>query len=89
MTSFSTSERSVNGKPYFSSNFLLEAAGKKIIIDCGLYQGKAKEESENFTEFPYDVNEIDYIELVNDSAEKEIELNEHITEELDRLSLMT
>jgi len=52
-------------KTVTGSNFLLEGAGKKIIIDCGLYQGKAKEERENFTEFPFDVNEIDYMLLTH------------------------
>ena len=47
------------------SNFLLEGAGKKIIIDCGLYQGKAKEERENYADFTYDVNEIDYMLLTH------------------------
>ncbi len=47
------------------SNFLLEGAGKKIIIDCGLYQGKAKEERENYADFAYDVNEIDYMLLTH------------------------
>ena len=35
-------------KTVTGSNFLLEGAGKKIIIDCGLYQGKALEERENY-----------------------------------------
>ena len=52
-------------KTVTGSNFLLEGAGKKIIIDCGLYQGKAKEERENYTDFPYDVNEIDYMLLTH------------------------
>ena len=52
-------------KTVTGSNFLLEGAGKKIIVDCGLYQGKAKEERENFIEFPYDVNEIDYMLLTH------------------------
>ena len=47
------------------SNFLLEGAGKKIIIDCGLYKGKAKEERENYADFTYDVNEIDYMLLTH------------------------
>ena len=43
-------------KTVTGSNFLLEAAGKKIIVDCGLYHGKAKEERENYTDFPFNVN---------------------------------
>ncbi len=52
-------------KTVTGSNFLLEGAGKKIIIDCGLYQGKAKEERENYTDFPFNVNEIDYMLLTH------------------------
>ena len=38
-------------KTVTGSNFLLEGAGKKILVDCGLYQGKAKEERENYEDF--------------------------------------
>lgn len=52
-------------KTVTGSNFLLEGAGKKIIIDCGLYQGKAKEERENYEDFEFNVNEIDYMLLTH------------------------
>lgn len=52
-------------KTVTGSNFLLEGAGKKILIDCGLYQGKAKEESENYVDFPYNVDEIDFVLLTH------------------------
>ena len=52
-------------KTVTGSNILLEGAGKKIIIDCGLYQGKAKEERENYADFPFNVNEIDYMLLTH------------------------
>ena len=52
-------------KTVTGSNFLLEGAGKKIIVDCGLYQGKAKEERENYADFAYNVNEIDYMLLTH------------------------
>ena len=52
-------------KTVTGSNFLLEGAGKKIIVDCGLYQGKAKEERENYEDFAYNVNEIDYMLLTH------------------------
>ena len=29
------------------SNFLVEAAGKKFLVDCGMYQGKITEQLEN------------------------------------------
>lgn len=52
-------------KTVTGSNFLLEGAGKKIIVDCGLYQGKAQEERENYGDFPYNVNDIDYMLLTH------------------------
>ena len=52
-------------KTVTGSNFLLEGAGKKIIIDCGLYQGKAAEERENYADFAFNVNEIDYMLLTH------------------------
>ena len=58
--SFLGAARTVTG-----SNFLLEAAGKKIIIDCGLYQGKALEERENYEDFAYDVHDIDFMLLTH------------------------
>ncbi len=52
-------------KTVTGSNFLLEAAGKKIIVDCGLYQGKALEERENYEEFAYNVQDIDFMLLTH------------------------
>ena len=52
-------------KTVTGSNFLLEGAGKKIIVDCGLYQGKAKEERENYSDFLFDINEIDFMLLTH------------------------
>jgi metallo-beta-lactamase family protein len=43
------------------SSFLLEAAGKKILIDCGLFQGGRRLRARNFSEYAYDPTEIDYI----------------------------
>ena len=47
------------------SNFLVEAAGKKFLIDCGMYQGKITEELENSDPFLYDVSEIDFMLLTH------------------------
>ena len=38
-------------KTVTGSNFLVEGAGKKFIVDCGMYQGKAAQEMENSEEF--------------------------------------
>ena len=47
------------------SNFLVEAAGKKFLVDCGLYQGQAKEEEKNYTQFAYNPAEIDFMLLTH------------------------
>lgn len=52
-------------KTVTGSNFLVEGAGKKFLVDCGLYQGLNKEEIKNAEEFPFDVNEIDFMLLTH------------------------
>ena len=52
-------------KTVTGSNFLLEGAGKKILVDCGLYQGKALEERENYEDFDYNVQDIDFMLLTH------------------------
>lgn len=52
-------------KTVTGSNFLVEAGGKKFLVDCGMYQGKAALEMENSEEFLYDVNEIDFMLLTH------------------------
>ncbi len=47
------------------SNFLVEAAGKKFLVDCGMYQGKASLELENSDPFLYDVQDIDFMLLTH------------------------
>ncbi len=43
------------------SNFLLEADGKKILVDCGLTQGIKLADDINWTPFTYDPKEIDIL----------------------------
>ncbi len=52
-------------KTVTGSNFLVEAAGKKFLVDCGMYQGKATLEMENSEEFLYNVSEIDFMLLTH------------------------
>ena len=52
-------------KTVTGSNFLVEGAGKKFLVDCGLYQGGAKDEIKNNEPFPFDVNEIDFMLLTH------------------------
>ena len=52
-------------KTVTGSNFLVEGAGKKFIVDCGLYQGKATEEMKNEEDFLYDVKNLDFMLLTH------------------------
>ena len=47
------------------SNFLVEAAGKKFLVDCGMYQGKAELELENYRPFEFNPAEIDFMLLTH------------------------
>ncbi len=52
-------------KTVTGSNFLVEAAGKKFLVDCGMYQGQAQDEWENSAPFAFDVKEIDFMLLTH------------------------
>ena len=52
-------------KTVTGSNFLVEAAGKKFLVDCGMYQGSAEQEYENETPFAYNVEDIDFVLLTH------------------------
>lgn len=52
-------------KTVTGSNFLVEGAGKKFLIDCGLYQGGSKEEEKNDEPFLYNPKEIDFMILTH------------------------
>ena len=47
------------------SNLLVEGAGKKFLVDCGMYQGGDRDEMQNHEPFAYDVNEIDFMLLTH------------------------
>ena len=47
------------------SNYLIETESKKFLVDCGLFQGSAKEEERNYDEFAFNVNEIDFMLLTH------------------------
>ena len=47
------------------SNFLVEGAGKKFLVDCGMWQGKAEIEEENTEEFEFNPKEIDFVLLTH------------------------
>ena len=52
-------------KTVTGSNFLVEGAGKKFIVDCGLYQGNMELELRNDEDFLYDVHDIDFMLLTH------------------------
>lgn len=43
------------------SNFLLEVGKKKILVDCGLYQGEKIAEDENREDFSYNPKSVDFL----------------------------
>ena len=47
------------------SNFLIEGAQGKILIDCGIEQGKDYCESCSFDDFPYDVPSLDALVITH------------------------
>ena len=52
-------------KTVTGSNFLVEGAGKKFLVDCGLFQGQAADEAQNEMNFAFDVNDIDFMILTH------------------------
>jgi len=52
-------------KTVTGSNFLVEAAGKKFLVDLGMYQGQAKEIMLNTDSFLFEVDEIDFMILTH------------------------
>ena len=45
------------------SNHMIEVNGKKLLLDCGMYQGGYEEEAMNKEEFEFTPSDIDYIVL--------------------------
>lgn len=52
-------------KTVTGSNFLVEGAGKKFLVDCGMYQGKAEDEFQNEEPFDFNIDEIDFVLLTH------------------------
>ena len=52
-------------KTVTGSNFLVEGAGKKFMVDCGMYQGKITDELENEAPFMFNVQDIDFVLLTH------------------------
>ena len=47
------------------SNFLVEAAGKKFLVDCGMYQGHGNVEEKNYDDFAFNISDIDFMLLTH------------------------
>ena len=45
------------------SAYLLETSGSKILLECGLFQGRREEEKANSKPFPFDINALDCMVL--------------------------
>jgi len=58
--SFHGADREVTG-----SCHLIECAGKKILIDCGLFQGSRELDEDNGDEFDFDATAIDFLLLTH------------------------
>ena len=44
---------------------MVEVAGNKFLIDCGMFQGKMTDQMLNYDDFPFDVNDIDFMILTH------------------------
>ena len=58
--SFFGAARMVTGSCY-----KIEAAGKKFLVDCGLFQGSLTDEMLNYDDFPFSVSDIDFMILTH------------------------
>ena len=47
------------------SKYLVEAAGKKLLVDCGIFQGSQELSDRNFKPLPLDPKTIDYLVLTH------------------------
>ena len=52
-------------KTVTGSNYLVEAAGKKFLVDCGMWQGRKELEEENFQEFDFNPADLDFMLLTH------------------------
>ena len=47
------------------SKTLIEIAGRRILVDCGLFQGTSEDKARNWEQFPIDPSEIDAVVLTH------------------------
>ncbi len=51
------------------SNFLFTVGGKKILVDCGMFQGSPEDTLKNFDPFPYNPKDIDMLIVTHAHAD--------------------
>lgn len=44
---------------------MVEVAGKRFLVDCGMFQGKMTDQMLNYDDFPFDVTSIDFVILTH------------------------
>ncbi|MEG2348044.1 MAG: MBL fold metallo-hydrolase [Clostridia bacterium] len=44
---------------------LVEACGKKFLVDCGMFQGRLTDQMLNYEDFPFDISSIDFVILTH------------------------
>jgi len=47
------------------SNYLIEAEGVRLLLDCGMFQGSGQMEERNYLEFPYDPSSVSHLLLTH------------------------
>src|SRR5258708_34164889 len=47
------------------SKYLVEAAGKRLLVDCGIFQGSQELQDRNYKPLPADPKTIDYLVLTH------------------------
>ncbi len=52
-------------KTVTGSCHMVEAGGKKFLVDCGMFQGRLTEQVLNYEDFPFNINEIDFVILTH------------------------
>lgn len=44
---------------------MVEANGKKFLVDCGMFQGRLSEQIRNYDNFPFNINDVDFVILTH------------------------
>ncbi len=52
-------------KTVTGSCHMVEAGSKKFLVDCGMFQGRLTDQMLNYEDFPFNINEIDFVILTH------------------------